>query len=151
MKLLPLLLLLVSSLGVFSQEETWDVYLADYKGKPGSTVINMGLKIVAPISAYPYVLIRAGDKLEAHRKVDHWAYFKTARERDSFQAIVRAIGFTIEQANKIKKDSMPFQLQFSRVDPVDLDPISKLTTDLKKKAGACHGEYDGWETSVVKE
>jgi len=46
---------------------------------------------------------------------------------------------------------MQFKLKFSRPDRVDLDSISKLTTDLKKKAGACHVEYDGWETFVIKE
>lgn len=266
MRKLLLFLILGLANTVFAQREEWDVYLASYNGKPGSTVINMGLKSDAPLAKFPYVLVtgvrytncledgfpgegeldrlhiisdsldaalepafnvkkagtftnncerlqyyylsdtmgvrnklqqlyasvfggyetninikvdrewtyyleflypnetireymsnqkvldallKAGDNLEAARKVDHWAYFKTTKDLDCFQATVKAMGFEIEESGKNKKSPMPFRLQFSRNDKIDLSSISAITTDLRKKAAGCFGDYDGWETFVI--
>jgi uncharacterized protein (TIGR01619 family) len=40
-----------------AQEESWDVYMARYKNKPGSISLNMGLKSVAPVKDLPYMLV----------------------------------------------------------------------------------------------
>lgn len=266
-KLLVFFILAIANTTI-AQEEEWDVYLASYNGKPGSTVINMGLKKTAPLVSFPYVLVtgvrytncredgfpeegeldrlhvisdsldatlervftikkagtftnncerleyyylsdtmgvrsklqhlyvsvfgsyvpyinikadrkwtyyleflypnetireymsnqkvldallKSGDKLEAARKVDHWAYFKTTKDLDCFQAAIKAMGFAIEGTGKDKKSPMPFRLQFSRNDKVDLSSISAITNDLRKKAVNCQGDYDGWETFVIKD
>ena len=48
--------LLLYTLSSFSQEENWDVYMAQYEKGAGSTMINMSLKEVAPVKQLPYLL-----------------------------------------------------------------------------------------------
>jgi len=268
MRKLLLFLILGIANTALAQEEEWDVYLASYNGKPGSTVINMGLKKTAPLIKFPYVLVtgvrytncredgfpeegeldrlhvvsdsldanlkaafsikkagsftnncerleyyylsdtmgvrgkllqlyasvfgsyepyinikadrqwtyyleflypnatireymlnqkvldallKAGDNLEAARKVDHWAYFRTTKDMGCFLATIKAMGFEIGETGNDEKSPMPFRLQFSRKDKVDLSSISAVTTDLRKKAAICQGDYDGWETFVIKD
>jgi hypothetical protein len=56
------LALLIQSSFAFSQEENWDVYMAQYEKGVGSTIINMSLKNSAPIKEFPYML-KTGVKL----------------------------------------------------------------------------------------
>ncbi len=51
---------------------------------------------------------------------------------------------------KTDKTDKPYKLQISRIDKVDISSISKLTLELRKQAVHCNGEYDGWETFLVK-
>ncbi|MBS1664848.1 MAG: DUF695 domain-containing protein [Bacteroidetes bacterium] len=96
-------------------------------------------------------LSKAGDKLTKPRLVDHWLYFKTEADRDKF------VGYALGQKYKIegkdfKKDlERPFQLHLSRTDKVDPGSISAITLELRRKAKEFNGDYDGWETFVVKD
>jgi uncharacterized protein (TIGR01619 family) len=47
---------LIQALVSFSQEDTWDVYLAQYEKGVGSTLLNMSLKKNAPVPQYPFLL-----------------------------------------------------------------------------------------------
>lgn len=252
----------------FAQQENWDVYVADYGGKPGSTLVNMDIKAWAPRADLPFILItgvkfencdgegfpqkgefenlykvsdtvlkyiseltdniiagafthqcerldyiyikdstgvrakltelyksrfqnyapyinikedkqwnaylnflypneetreymsnqkvvlslvNAGDKLSQPRKTDHWAYFENENDRKCFQQIVTGMGFSIGNTDYDKDTKKSYKLQFSRTDKVDLENINRITSDLRKKALTCNGEYDGWETFVIKE
>jgi hypothetical protein len=54
----PLLLcLLLFPFITVAQEEQWDVYLAQYEKGPGSIVLNMSLKEVAPMKTNPFILV----------------------------------------------------------------------------------------------
>ncbi|BBH23218.1 hypothetical protein Back11_45630 [Paenibacillus baekrokdamisoli] len=44
----------------------------------------------------------------------------------------------------------PYQLSISKFSAVDLDTIYKVTTDLIRTAMKVGGNYDGWETPIVK-
>lgn len=263
-----LLLLLIKTLYSFSQEETWDVYMAQYKQGPGSTLINMSLKEFAPIKQFPYLLktgvklincredglpakeefdilhqisdtiksvidvnllnksagtfsyqcerldyyyvndtigirklleqayqkyfpaykysiairddesweayltflypndetleymsndkliqnlIKEGDDLSKPRQVDHWLYFKTGADRNKFVVTVLKEKYKVESKQFIKDAKLKYQLQISRIDRVDISSISKITLALRKQAKELCGEYDGWETFVIKE
>ena len=39
------------------KKELWWTYIADYEGKPGSTIVDMALKNQAPIAAMPIALV----------------------------------------------------------------------------------------------
>jgi uncharacterized protein (TIGR01619 family) len=41
----------------FTQEDNWDAYLADYAGKPGSTLVNLSLYERAPVSSHTFILV----------------------------------------------------------------------------------------------
>jgi len=47
---------LIHTVVSFSQEDSWDVYLAQYEKGVGSTMINMSLKKIAPVPQYPFLL-----------------------------------------------------------------------------------------------
>jgi len=51
-----LLTLFITSLSAISQEESWDVYMAQYEKGAGSTVINMSAKDYAPLKEFPFLL-----------------------------------------------------------------------------------------------
>ncbi len=48
--------LLIQALCLFSQEENWDVYMAQYEKGAGSTIIDMSLKGLAPMKQFPFLL-----------------------------------------------------------------------------------------------
>lgn len=251
-----------------AQEENWEVYMAEYDNKPGSTVLNMSLKAKAPFKDLPFVCItgvkfndctsdglpkptafselykigdtiksnidhlvknmlvgsfthqcerldyfyvadttglrktlldtyakhfpsftpyfnvkndpeweaylkflypgeeafefmqnekvvmqvyNAGDKLNKERQVDHWLYFKTERDRNCFITYAISQRFKIESKEKIDSPTNKFKLQISRLDNIQLANISKITLGLRRQAIKCNGDYDGWETFVVKD
>lgn len=96
-------------------------------------------------------LSEAGDKLEKPREVEHWLYFKSTKDRDSFIKYAEGERFKIESKEYVKDAKLPYQLQMSRVDHVDSDSINRITIELEKKAKEYKGEYDGWETVVITE
>lgn len=266
---IPCLILsaLLLSGSCFCQEDTWDVYLAQYEKGAGSTVINMSLKERAPVKLYPYLLkvgvkllsctdeglpskeefktlyaisdkvkdkvdslkknkaagtfsyqcsrtdyyyvtdtnsvrkvlqsmfkkyypryeynieiksdpgweayltflypneetreymenskvtmklTEAGDDLSKSRQVDHWLYFKTEADREIFIKYALSENFKVEGKEISKKSALQFQLHLSRTDKVNVGAISAVTIQLRRKAQALNGDYDGWETFVIK-
>lgn len=267
MKVALLALLIFLSFNVLAQNEDWDVYIADYDGKPGSIVVDMSLRSTAPIAMLKYIVItgvkansclesgfpdnlefetlykisdsvkyrlerkvtyrmagtftnncerldyfyvadtigirndletmyaerykgysffikvkedrnwdgylnflypneviyeymsnqkvldglsEAGDELIKPRTIDHWAYFKSKTDREKFKKKVSSMGFSAEESNAKGTDLLKYSLMFSRVDKVDIKSISALTVELKKIATSFQGEYDGWETVVIR-
>ncbi|MGQ0543309.1 MAG: DUF695 domain-containing protein [Blastocatellia bacterium] len=92
-----------------------------------------------------------GDKLEKERKVEHWLYFKTEGDRERFIQSIYKLGFTIESKHVASMGDSPFALQISRFDKVDHQSVDGYTLDLWQKAMDANGEYDGWETEVVRD
>jgi hypothetical protein len=260
--------LLIQSLFSFSQEDNWDVYMAQYEKGVGSTIVNMSLKGNAPIKQFPFLLktgvkliacsedglptkgefetlyqisdrmksiidsnfknksagtfsyqcdrmdyyyiddtigirkllelafqkefpkyqysitlrtdenweaylaflypneeiyeymtnqkvilnlTKEGDDLSKPRQVDHWLYFKTEAARNKFILYALKEKYKIESKKFVKDASLNYQLQISRTDIVETGAITKITSELRKKAKELNGEYDGWETFVVRE
>ena len=267
MKRTLLLIGLICSLICSAQEEDWGTYIAEYEGKPGTTLVDMGLKSSAPLSGYPYILVTgvkykncredgfpeqgefeklyaisdaigaklkslklykmagtfthncerldyyyisdtsnlrnnlasfyktkfpsytyyisiktdkdwnayldflypseitleymsnqkvlnaltdAGDKLVEPRSVDHWAYFGNETDRNCYINFVKKSGFKVEATEINNEQKLKYSIHFSRVDKVDIESITNVTIDLRKSAKKCNGEYDGWESVVVK-
>ena len=96
-------------------------------------------------------LQEAGDNLTKARRVDHWAYFNERAKMNSFIAEVKEQGFTVQNSGKIDQSTNPYQVQFHRIDNVDLDSIYTITSSLRRLAITYDGDYDGWETSVEKD
>ena len=96
-------------------------------------------------------LRQAGDNLEKPRQVDHWIYFANKKDKNSFVESIKEEGFKIEAENKLQDIELPYQLHISRIDYVVPNEINKTTLSLRKIAKKYYGEYDGWETFVIKE
>ncbi len=96
-------------------------------------------------------LSASGDRLEKSRPIDHWLYFSSRKDRDSFAKFAEGQKFKIESAEFVKESKRPYQLKISRTGSVDIRTLSELTLELRKKAKEYNGDYDGWETIVMKD
>jgi hypothetical protein len=95
------------------------------------------------------ILHEQGDVLVTPRRVDHWAYFATAADRDAFVAEVSSHGFALEEAtHEDDYAERPFSAWVHRTDPIELDHIHDVVMILVDAARAHAGVYDGWETSI---
>lgn len=88
-----------------------------------------------------------GDDLEKSRKVSHFIYFGSEQSRHQFKEKVQKDGFHIEDEGA---NEHQFSLCISRNDFVQIHSISAVTDYLVSTAQQFHGDYDGWETKVVK-
>jgi hypothetical protein len=95
-------------------------------------------------------LQEAGDKLDKPRQVDHWIYFPSEKDRNCFVPYLIQHNFKIETGEKTADTKQRIKLHILRTDKVDLPSINKLTLELRKEAKKCNGDYDGWETVVIK-
>lgn len=55
--LLLIFIFLIVSRTLAQKEDRWDTYMASFNGSPGTVVLNMSLKTIAPIRRFPYVLV----------------------------------------------------------------------------------------------
>jgi hypothetical protein len=95
-------------------------------------------------------LEKAGDKGTKPRLVDHWLYFNTLADANCFKEYALKNKFKTKPVERVKKTGYTYQLQISRTDKVELSHITTITLQLRKEAKKCNGDYDGWETVVVK-
>ena len=92
-----------------------------------------------------------GDKLTKLRDVDHWINFKTKKDRDLFLYKIKFEGFTVVSWTYDKKaNELPYKLHIKRFDKVDWSSVDTYVIHLWKVAKECGGDYDSWQTSVVK-
>jgi hypothetical protein len=96
-------------------------------------------------------LTKAGDDLSKPRQVDHWLYFKNEADRNLFITYTAKENYKLEGKKYVEKAPLHFQLHISRIDKVDMNSITEITKRLRKKAKELNGDYDGWETFVIKD
>ena len=125
------------------EDKTWEAYLTFLYPNDETFEFMQNQKVVTK-------LVESGDKLDKARLVDHWIYFVTEQDRDCYIKYTTKLGFKVEAKEKTKDTLKPFALHISRTDKVDVATISKLTIELRKEAIKCNGDYDGWETFIVK-
>jgi len=128
----------------FRADTTWNVYLSFLY--PNDEILDYmsNEKVVSGLQ-------KAGDRLEKPRQVDHWIYFKNDIDLNCFTSYAKQNGFKIEESGKLDTTApMGYKLRISRVDSVGLTTICKVTSELRKQAKRCNGDYDGWETFVIK-
>ena len=96
-------------------------------------------------------LMTAGDNLTKPRPIEHWLYFKNKTGRDAFIKFAETKGLKTVGTDYVKDSEFAYQLHLSQTSSVDLGVLSSLTLQMRKKAKELYGEYDGWESVVVKE
>jgi len=97
-------------------------------------------------------LEKYGDKHTKPRKVDHWIFFVNEADRKNFIEKVIEKGFVIESKETMQDGKPhPLKVRISRIDNVNEVYINQLVLNLTELAGEYNGEYDGWETMVMKE
>lgn len=125
-------------------DASWEAYLTFLYPNEETREYMANIKVIMKLQ-------EAGDKLEKERQVDHWLYFPNENARKCFVDQCIKNKFKIESKQKLPSGEMPFHLQISRTDKVDISSISAITIELRKQAAKCGGEYDGWETFVIKD
>ena len=126
------------------EDKNWDAYLKFLYPNEETMEYMSNEKVVMN-------LVNSGDNLTKPRQVDHWIYFANAGERNLYKTFAETQGYKTEGESLKKETTLPYELHISRIDYVKLDAICKITIELRRKAKELHGEYDGWETFVVKD
>ncbi|MNJ40335.1 hypothetical protein D3C77_352280 [compost metagenome] len=129
------------SINRFEEQKPRDFYYECLFPNKSNRQRMMNRQVVENLSGH-------GDTLKKAREVNHWIYFANAESRNRFKEIVQRNGFQIE--NQDDKDDK-FSLIISREDLVHFHAISEVTDYLVSTAQEYGGEYDGWETKVIKE
>jgi len=96
-----------------------------------------------------HTLAEHGDLHDVPRPIEHWVYFKSEAGRESFKPAVTELGFTIESESVTEDGAL--SLRIIREDTIDMARIDELVLTLCKLAEENDGDYDGWETPLVKE
>lgn len=91
-----------------------------------------------------------GDLHDQPRRVDHWMYFTDKAKRDATADACQREGFAIENRPDDNEGERPFGLQVYREDPVELGHIHAVVMLLVELTGQYGGDYDGWETFIVR-
>lgn len=91
-----------------------------------------------------------GDTLQMPRAIDHYAYFRTARDADAFATAAVALGFTVKGRGEPTDTHDEFGVHLSREDTPGFDQIDAIALPLFELALEHDGEYDGWECEVVE-
>jgi uncharacterized protein (TIGR01619 family) len=91
-----------------------------------------------------------GDTLVEPRELNHWIYFEDPEKRYEFVAAVTAFGYKADCETDERWKPRPYRAMLSRVDHVAPESIDEAVLQLFRLANHYGGEYDGWETPVVR-
>lgn len=125
------------------EDAGWDTYIKFIYPNEATLEYMSDMKVVR-------ALVEAGDELEEKRRVDHWLWFETEAQVQSFIKKVEAIGYTLEGYGKGEKEESLYSVQIWKNQLPAINSIYEITSRLRSIAGEDNGTYDGWETFVVK-
>lgn len=95
-------------------------------------------------------LMEHGDDLQTARPINHFVYFLTPAARDAFVRDAARKGYALERNLDATKDSPRPGALLVHTAPATHDVLREATIDLFQLAEKHDGEYDGFETVVVK-
>jgi hypothetical protein len=96
-------------------------------------------------------LLEQGDNLHQERAIEHKAYFETLGDRESFIELIKEKNFKIQKQTEVPfREKTMYGLEFYRVDTPHYYHIDTLTMEIIEMSQHCNGQYDGWESSLVK-
>jgi hypothetical protein len=78
-------------------------------------------------------------------------YFATEENRADFARSIVSQGYSFENLAAEEGNPLDFKLLVSREDPTTEENIDDVVLYLWETAQEFEGEYDGWETTVVRE
>lgn len=94
-------------------------------------------------------LQKNGDDGLTPRKVDHWVYFQDKARSVDFVIWAEHDRFTEEAYSEYTHDGR-YCVRLSHIGTMKIADISSHTIALRRKAEEFDGDYDGWETQVIK-
>lgn len=94
------------------------------------------------------VLRKQGDDGKIARSVQHYAYFPSWRAEKSYRDFLTAREYKIDRESNESPHANPWAIIFSKVQFPNA--IDDETAQLDANAARLGGDYDGWETSIVR-
>jgi hypothetical protein len=92
-----------------------------------------------------------GDNGEIPREIEHLAVLPDAASRDRFVEWCGANGFEVTDAAKERDPEMEgFAVEFTHTGPAITEEVWEKTMLATEGAEQCGGEYDGWQSPVMK-
>jgi Regulator of ribonuclease activity B/Family of unknown function (DUF695) len=95
-------------------------------------------------------LRKNGDDGSASRQFDHWIYFENVDAAQPFIAWATGDRFSLDANNCELGDDGKYCVRLTHHGIAELTEVSSHTIALRRKAEEFGGDYDGWETFVVK-
>jgi hypothetical protein len=96
------------------------------------------------------LLKRNGDNLAAKREIDHWAYFPDSISRDCFINKALSLGFMLRARIEPENDKSDYGAQLYTIGKPSFPEVDRQNLALRELAVMLGGDYDGWETWVVR-
>jgi regulator of RNase E activity RraB len=96
------------------------------------------------------VLQGEGDRADQSRPVDHMLYLPTPQAADTAVKRLRGAGYEETERSETKGEELPVGLQLTRRHNVEPGTIAAARAELTALAEDLGGEYDGWQTPLVK-
>lgn len=127
----------------FKMDAEWEIYYKLLFPTPIEWQIIQNHKVCDHLKA-------SGDTLHLPRAIEHKAYFETSKQRDDFVKCIEAESFKVKDVLEPKENTSMAGISFYRQDKPFYYDIDALTLHLIALSNQFEGEYDGWETSVVK-
>jgi uncharacterized protein (TIGR01619 family) len=92
-----------------------------------------------------------GNNPEKEREVDHWIYFRTEKDRDSFIKKAEALGYQVLSTENLNDGGEnPYQLNISRQDNTQFGNVNQYVWELVSLAKDNNGHYDGWGCPIAE-
>jgi len=88
-----------------------------------------------------------GDERDSQRAVSHWAYFNNKAGAQAYSERIKQFGFIV---SSIEKDDDRFVVRFEHTGTMLLADITSFTIRANFEAEQLGGDYDGWETPIVR-
>lgn len=92
-----------------------------------------------------------GDDGKESRRIDHWLYFPNKQSAADFLIWAESNGFTEDSEHSHNTDDGEYCVRLYHRGTVTLSDITNHTIRLQAKAKEHGGNYDGWETPVIKQ
>jgi hypothetical protein len=93
-------------------------------------------------------LRQSGDDTRIPRSIQHFAYFPGEQEQRAYRELVVSRGYEIDDEHSEAEAPYAWAIKFSKMQaPNDVD---EETSILDADALRLKGQYDGWETEIVR-
>ena len=122
---------------VINKDKRWNYYKEVLYPKNESEDFFMSQDLLSQ-------LFFEGVDLTTKRSVNHYLYFKKAKNRDNFLEAVKTLDFSIDSLNFEKNKDYPFEIKMYRGDELLPMFVAEMTKVLRVFSTANNGYYDGW-------
>lgn len=92
--------------------------------------------------------VKHGDLADQARPIEHFAYFPGQSGADKFAEWAKGAGFQIDEV--AAREGVKWVVRFSKVGPLEIEEIVAQRVAAKDASAKFGGEYDGWETALVR-